>query len=45
LRGALNTGATGGEVEAVLTLIEGDLDAEQRRLVDQQWLDVKRRKL
>ena len=45
LRGALNTGASGEEVEAVLGLIEEDLDAEQRRLVDEQWLDVKRRKL
>jgi len=45
LRGALNTGASGAEIEAVLSLIEGDLDDEQRRLADQQWLDVKRRKL
>jgi len=45
LRGALNTGATGGEVEAVLTLIEGDLDAEQRRMAHEQWDDVKKRKL
>src|SRR5207249_11532605 len=28
LRGALNTGATRGEVEAVLAVIDGDLDAE-----------------
>jgi 4-carboxymuconolactone decarboxylase len=45
LRGALNTGATGGEVEAVLTLLEGDLDAEQRRIAHEQWDDVKARKL
>src|SRR5213595_3629975 len=45
LRGALNTGAEPKEVEAVLSLIEGDLDDEQRRIADQQWLDVKRRKL
>src|SRR5438046_6359378 len=45
LRGALNTGASGAEVEAVLRLIGEDLDADQRRLADQQWLDVKRRKL
>src|SRR2546425_11973811 len=45
LRGALNTGASGEEVEAVLELIGEDLDAGQRRLADQQWLDVKRRKL
>ena len=45
LRGALNTGASGAEMEAVLTLIEGDLDAAQRRIADEQWRDVKRRKL
>ena len=45
LRGALNTGASPEEINAVLALIEEDLDAEQRRLVDKQWLDVKRRKL
>src|SRR5436853_4068314 len=45
LRGALNTGAEPKEIEAVLSLIEGDLDDEQRRIADQQWLDVKRRKL
>ena len=45
LRGALNTGATGAEVEAVLTLIEGDLDPERRRSADEQWADVKKRKL
>ncbi len=45
LRGALNTGAASEEVEAVLRLIEEDLDAERRRLADEQWLDVKRRKL
>ena len=45
LRGALNTGASGPEVEAVLTLIEGDLDAAQRRIADEQWRDVKLRKL
>src|SRR5207249_10886019 len=45
LRGALNTGAAGAEIEAVLSLIEGDRDDVQRRLAEQQWLDVKRRKL
>src|SRR5207245_10337564 len=45
LRGALNTGAELKEIEAVLSLIEGDLDDEQRRIANQQWLDVKRRKL
>jgi len=45
LRGALNTGASGAEVEAVLRLIGEDLDADQRRVAEEQWLDVKRRKL
>src|SRR5438477_3422327 len=45
LRGALNTGAAGEEIEAVLGLIEEDLDPEQRRVAEEQWLDVKRRKL
>ena len=45
LRGALNTGASGEEIEEVLGLIEEDLDAEQRRVAEEQWLDVKRRKL
>jgi 4-carboxymuconolactone decarboxylase len=45
LRGALNTGASADEIEGVLGLIEEDLDAERRRLADEQWLDVKRRKL
>ncbi len=45
LRGALNTGAAGAEIEAVLRLIGEDLDADQRRVAEEQWLDVKRRKL
>jgi 4-carboxymuconolactone decarboxylase len=45
LRGALNTGASGEEVEAVLALVDGDLDAARRRIADEQWGDVKRRKL
>ncbi len=45
LRGALNTGASGEEIEAVLRLIGEDLDADQRRVAEEQWLDVKRRKL
>ena len=45
LRGALNTGAAGEEIEAVLGLVDGDLDAERRRLADEQWADVKKRKL
>src|SRR5436190_1604402 len=45
LRGALNTGAEAEEIEAVLGLIEEDLEAEQRRVAAEQWLDVKRRML
>ena len=45
LRGALNTGATRAEVEGVLALIGGDLDAERRRSAREQWEDVRQRKL
>src|SRR6266581_1577210 len=45
LRGALNTGAAGAEIEAVLRLIGEDLDAEQRKTAREQWEDVKMRKL
>src|SRR3989442_6986029 len=45
LRGALNTGASGAEIEAVLGAIDGDLDAEQRGTARKQWEDVKKRKL
>src|SRR5437763_7396401 len=45
LRGALNTGATRGEVEEVLGVIDGDLDAERRRSAREQWEDVRQRKL
>jgi len=45
LRGALNTGATHAEVEAVLELVEPDLDPEHKRRADAQWQDVKGRKL
>ena len=45
LRGALNTGATRAEVEGVLALIDGDLDAERRRSAREQWEDVRQRKL
>src|SRR6266540_698219 len=37
--------AAGEEIEAVLRLIGEDLDADQRRVAEEQWLDVKRRKL
>src|SRR6266581_4272901 len=45
LRGALNTGATREEVEAVLALIEGDLDPVHRQRAHDQWADVKKRKV
>lgn len=45
LRGALHTGAPAAEVEAVLGLIDGDLDAERRRSAREQWADVRGRKL
>src|SRR5438132_3315215 len=45
LRGALNTGASGAEIEAVLGAIDGDLDTEQRGTARKQWEDVKKRKL
>src|SRR2546426_10155304 len=45
LRGALNTGASSEEIEAGLGGDRGALDDQQRRIANQQWLDVKRRKL
>ena len=45
LRGALNTGASSHEIEAVLGLVDGDLDPERRRSAREQWGDVKRRRL
>ena len=45
LRGALNTGATVTEIEAVLGVIDGDLDPEHRTRAREQWEDVKGRKL
>ena len=45
LRGALNTGASGAEVEAVLALVEEDLDADGRRSAREQWEDVRKRRL
>src|SRR2546422_2594985 len=45
LRGSLNTGATRAEVEEVLAVIDGDLDAERRRSAHEQWNDVKGRRL
>jgi 4-carboxymuconolactone decarboxylase len=45
LRGALNTGASAAEVEAVLELVAGDLDAEYLGRAREQWADVKERRL
>lgn len=45
LRGALNTGATPDEVEAVLALIESDLEPAHRQIAQEQWQDVKGRNL
>src|SRR5213083_2699524 len=45
LRGALNTGASEAEVEAVLVLIDPDLDPEHRERAREQWADVKKRKV
>src|SRR5437870_5462807 len=45
LRGALNTGASVEQVEAVLELVGSRLDPELRRRAWEQWEDVRRRKL
>jgi alkylhydroperoxidase/carboxymuconolactone decarboxylase family protein YurZ len=45
LRGALNTGSTAQEVDAVLALVEEDVDATHARRVRELWDDVKRRSL
>jgi len=45
LRGALNTGASPEEVEAVLELVAPDLDPEYLRRAHEQWADVKDRRL
>ena len=45
LRGALNTGASVEEVEAVLGAIDGDLDSARRTTAWEQWRDVKRRRM
>jgi len=45
LRGALNTGASVEQVEAVLELVDPRLDPELRRRAWEQWEDVRRRKL
>jgi 4-carboxymuconolactone decarboxylase len=45
LRGALNTGATAEEVDDVLALVEGDIDAAQAVRVWDLWADVRGRTL
>ncbi|HEX4628772.1 MAG TPA: carboxymuconolactone decarboxylase family protein [Gemmatimonadales bacterium] len=45
LRGALNTGATTGEVAAVLALLADDLTPALRRRTEEQWHDVQGRRL
>src|SRR5438094_1930407 len=45
LPGALNTGASAEEVEAVLELVAGDLSPEYLRRAQEQWADVKERRL
>ena len=44
-RGALNTGASAEEVDAVLALIEMDLGSERALKVWEQWADVRSRNL
>src|SRR2546423_2598053 len=45
LRGALNTGASAEEVDAVLELVGPDLDREYLRRAREQWADVRERRL
>jgi 4-carboxymuconolactone decarboxylase len=45
LRGALNTGATRADVEAVLALVAPDLGPELVRRAAEQWQDVRGRTL
>ena len=45
LRGALNTGASVEQVEAVLELVGPDLEPEYLSRAQEQWADVRRRKL
>lgn len=45
LRGALNTGATREEVDAVLALVEGDLPKERALKIWELWADVRGRNL
>ena len=43
LRGALNAAATTQEVDDVLALVEGDIDAEQAKRIWELWADVRGR--
>ena len=45
LRGALNTGSTREDVDAVLALIEADLPADRALRVWELWADVRERNL
>ena len=45
LRGALNTGSSREEVDAVLAVVEADLGAERALKVWEQWADVRGRNL
>ena len=45
MRGALNTGSTREEVDAVLTLVEADLDPARALRVWELWADVRERNL
>ncbi len=45
LRGALNTGSTREEVDAVLAIVEGDLTKERALKLWEMWADVRERTL
>jgi alkylhydroperoxidase/carboxymuconolactone decarboxylase family protein YurZ len=45
LRGALNTGSTREEVDAVLAIVEGDLGAKRALKIWESWADVRGRNL
>jgi len=45
LRGALNTGSTREEVDAVLAIVEGDLTKERALKLWEMWADVRERNL
>jgi 4-carboxymuconolactone decarboxylase len=45
LRGALNTGSTREDVDAVLAIVEGDLTKDRALKLWEMWADVRRRNL